>query len=259
MRTSRTVSKLWHTQPEEILSPIEGLIAGRQATVFFRADDIAIPSWGQHRLLQLFIRHQVPLCAAVVPTWINAARWQAICALVGSHQHLFAWHQHGWNHRNHQQAGKKQEFGTGLTAAAKERAIACGRARLVAILGDHFLPVFTPPWNRADGDTLEALRRQGFVAISRYRDARLPSLPDLPDFPANVDLHTRKEASGELGRQGLLVELEQALTSGTVGLMIHHQRMNEAAFAVLEQMLVRFKAEPGLSLRHFGGMLATTC
>jgi hypothetical protein len=258
MRTSRTVAKLWHTLPDEVLPPIERLIAGRQATVFFRADDIAIPSHSQDRLLQLFIRHQVPLCAAVVPTWITPVRWQSICALVGSHHHLFAWHQHGWNHRNHQQGGKKQEFGTGLTAVAKERAIAAGRTRLGAILGNHFLPVFTPPWNRVDGDTLEALRRQGFVAISRYRDARLPSLPDLPDFPANVDLHTRKEASSELGRKGLLVELEQALTSGTVGLMVHHQRMNEAAFAVLERLLVRFKAEPGLSLRHFGEMLAAT-
>jgi hypothetical protein len=259
MRTSRTVSKLWHTRPEEILSLIERLIADRQATVFFRADDIAIPSRGQDRLLQLFIRHEVPLCAAVVPTWITAARWQASCDLGGSHHHLFAWHQHGWNHRNHQQVGKKQEFGTGLTAAAKERAIVAGRARLLAILGDHFLPVFTPPWNRVDGDTLEALRRQGFVAISRYRDARLPSLPGLPDFPVNVDLHTRKETSSALGWQGLLAELDQALSSGTVGLMIHHQRMNEAAFAVLEQMLVRFKAEPGLNLCHFGEMLATTC
>jgi peptidoglycan/xylan/chitin deacetylase (PgdA/CDA1 family) len=245
--------------PEELLPPVEKLIAGRRATVFFRADDIAIPSCRQDRLLQLFLRHQVPLCAAVVPTWITPARWQEICTLVGSHHHLFAWHQHGWNHRNHQQVGKKQEFGTGLTAAAKERTIAAGRARLTAILGDHFLPVFTPPWNRVDSDTLEVLRRQGYGAISRYRDDRLPSLPGLPDFPANVDLHTRKEASGALGRQGLLDELEQALSSGTVGLMIHHQRMNEAAFEILERLLVRFKAEPGLSLRHFGEMLAAAC
>lgn len=259
MRTSRSVSRLWHTLPEELLPPVEKLIAGRRATVFFRADDIAIPSCRQDRLLQLFLRHQVPLCAAVVPTWITPARWQEICTLVGSHHHLFAWHQHGWNHRNHQQVGKKQEFGTGLTAAAKERTIAAGRARLTAILGDHFLPVFTPPWNRVDSDTLEVLRRQGYGAISRYRDDRLPSLPGLPDFPANVDLHTRKEASGALGRQGLLDELEQALSSGTVGLMIHHQRMNEAAFEILERLLVRFKAEPGLSLRHFGEMLAAAC
>jgi peptidoglycan/xylan/chitin deacetylase (PgdA/CDA1 family) len=226
--------------------------------VFFRADDIAIPSRGQDRLLQLFMRHQVPLCAAIVPTWITPARWQAICDLVGSHHHLFAWHQHGWNHRNHQRFGKKQEFGSGLAAAEKERAIKAGRARLGAILGDHFLPVFTPPWNRVDPDTLKALHHLGYGAISRYGNDRLPSLPGLPDFSVNVDLHTRKEASRDLCWQSLLAELEQALFSGTVGLMIHHQRMNEAAFEVLERLLVRFKAEPGLRLRHFGEMLPAT-
>ena len=254
MKALRPVSRLWQQVPEDVYDRLAALFAGRRATVFLRADDIAIPSASQNRLLETFIRRQAPLCAAVVPTWMTPARWQEICALVGNHHQLFAWHQHGWNHRNHQAIGKKQEFGSGLTAAEKARLIAAGRRRLGAILGDHFLPVFTPPWNRVDLETLQALRDQGFFAISRYRGDKLASLPELPDFPANVDLHTRKEASAELAWQGLFAEISQALEDGRVGLMLHHQRMNQAAFTFLERLLEMLQAEPGLCLCHFGEM-----
>lgn len=255
MKALRAVSRLWHQVPEDIYDRLAALFAGRQATVFLRADDIAIPSASQNRLLETFIRHQAPLCPAVVPTWMTPARWQEIGALVGHHHQLFAWHQHGWNHRNHQFQGKKQEFGSGLSGAEKARMIAAGRARLTAILGDHFLPVFTPPWNRVDLETLQALREQGFGAISRYRGDKLAPPPGLPDIFANVDLHTRKEASGELAWQGVFAELTQALEEGRVGLMLHHQRMNQAAFIFLERVLELLQAEPGLRLCHFGEML----
>lgn len=255
MKALRPVSRLWRHVPEVTLERLASLVAGRRATVFFRADDIAVPSASQDRLLALFIRHRMPLSAAIVPTWMTTERWRAIRDLVGEHQPLFAWHQHGWNHRNHQRLGKKQEFGSGLAGIEKARLIAAGRARLAAILGEHFLPVFTPPWNRVDLETLEALRRQGFFAISRYHGDKLPAPPGLPDFAVNVDLHTRKETSPELAWQGFFAEFEQALASGTVGVMLHHQRMNEAAFVFLDGLLPLLAAEPGLTLRHFGGML----
>lgn len=255
MRALGPISRLWHRVPEDIFDRLGVLLNGRQATVFVRADDIGIPSASQNRLLELFIRQRTPLCAAVVPTWMTPARWRETRALVGHHDHLFAWHQHGWNHRNHQLLGKKQEFGSEVAAAEKERMIVAGRRRLEAILGGHFLPVFTPPWNRVDLETLETLQDRGFLAISRYRDDKLASLPGLPDFPANVDLHTRKEATAELAWQGLMSELSQALEGGMVGLMLHHQRMNETAFVFLQGLLTLLQSEPRLHLCHFGDML----
>ncbi len=259
MIVSHTPSLLWQEIPEDIWERVQQLLERTdRATVFFRADDVAIPSAKQDRLLGIFTRHAVPLCAAIVPAWLSADRWDSICRTVHGRHDLFAWHQHGWNHHNHEIAGKKQEFGPGAGAEQKRRAIVRGRDKLRSLLGEQFLPVFTPPWNRVDPETMRILREEGFRAISRYRGDKLPPLPELPDLPANVDLHTRKEPSPAEGWSALLAELEQALASGTAGLMLHHQRMNKASFLFLEQLLPRLQAHAGIELVHFGSLLQTT-
>jgi peptidoglycan/xylan/chitin deacetylase (PgdA/CDA1 family) len=256
MIVSNKVSLLWQHIPADISERVTEILNRHSgATVFFRADDIAIPSARQNRLLELFAQHNAPLCAAIVPAWINRSRWQTICRRVQGKHRLFAWHQHGWIHHNHEISGKKQEFGPGASFVQKRRDIARGRDKLTDILGEHFLPVFTPPWNRLDLDTMHILQELGFLAISRYRGDRLPTLPGLPDLSVNVDLHTRREDSAEAGWEGLFAELDRALATGVAGLMIHHQRMNDAAFAFLDALLPRLRAHPGIRLCHYGDLL----
>lgn len=256
MIISHTVSSLWQQVPENICTRLGHILHQHsQATIFFRADDVAIPSARQDRLLKLFTRHSVPLCVAMIPAWMNATRWEIIRRQVGDQHHLFAWHQHGWNHRNHEPAGKKQEFGPAASLERKHEILIRGRDKLVAIMGDQFLPVFTPPWNRLDAVTMTLLRQEGFRAISRFQGNALPAPPGLPDFPVNVDLHTRREDDPQAGWAALLDELTHALSSGTVGFMLHHQRMNQAAFAFLDGLLAAIRCHPGLHLVHFGTLL----
>ena len=259
MIVSNKASLLWRQLPADLHTRMEDILRRHPgATVFFRADDVAIPSIKQDRLLGIFARHDAPLCAALVPAWMTVKHWEAIARSVQGKHHLFAWHQHGWNHLNHESAGKKQEFGPGANPEQKRRAIIRGRDKLVSILGNHFLPVFTPPWNRLDPETIGILLDAGFRAISRYRGDKLPSLPGLPDLPVNVDLHTRKETSPEAGWDAFLAELDQALASGRVGFMLHHQRMNEAAFDFLDALLPMLRAHTDISLVHFGEILGNT-
>ena len=249
------LSAVWRRVPDDIGERLEEICnRHRGARLFFRADDIAIPSRRQDRLLALFVRHQTPLCAAIVPVWLTADRWRRICAVVGDRHDLFAWHQHGFSHRNHQREGKKQEFGPDLDPAKKRRQIARGRQRLAAILGERFLPVFTPPWNRLDPETLDILRAEGFLAISRYRGDRLAAPPGLPDLACNVDLHTRREESCTEGWTALLSELDQAMAGGLAGLMLHHNRMNEAAFGFLD-LLLPLLQQSGIGLCHYRQLL----
>jgi hypothetical protein len=256
MIVSHTASPLWQQVPKDVFTRLRDILDHHPAaTVFFRADDVAIPSIRQDRLLELFTRRNVPLCAAIIPAWMNAARWAHIQRLIRDRHHLFAWHQHGWNHQNHEPLGKKQEFGPAVTLDRKHRALVRGRDKLLAIMGEQFLPVFTPPWNRLDTMTMTLLRQEGYQAISRYQGNKPPTPPDLPDFPVNVDLHTRRETSPEAGWTALLGEVQQALGSGTVGFMLHHQRMNEAAFTFLDGMLAEVQGHPGLRLVHFGTLL----
>ena len=258
MIVSTKISSLWLDVPVDIDKHLEALLDRYPtATVFFRADDIAIPSIKQNQLLALFAGHDAPLGAAIVPAWFNAGRWQTLCRQIDGKHHLFAWHQHGWNHQNHELNGKKQEFGPGAKFVQKRQNILRGRDKLASLLGNHFLPVFTPPWNRIDQDTMHILKDLGFQAISRYQNAKIPSLADLPDFPVNVDLHTRKETDASAGWMALLEELDRAFATGLAGIMIHHQRMNDAAFSFLETLLVSLHNRPGIRLCHYGHLLGS--
>ncbi|CAB1065232.1 FIG00597230: hypothetical protein [Olavius sp. associated proteobacterium Delta 1] len=253
------VSKIWHRLPSDIISKIEHCVAAGceqkshrgDAYVFFRADDIAVPGKNFTHLLEIFSQYRVPLCLAVVPAWLTQPRWLALKRAGQNAASRWCWHQHGWRHINHEITGKKQEFGAGRTRADFEHDIDCGRQRLESLLGQSFYPVFTPPWNRCDQKALEVLKHLGYAAVSRSRGSRRPSSKSLPNFDVNVDLHTRKEKTPAAGWNNLFDELQQAIASGRCGIMIHHQRMNEAAFDFLAILLMTLARSKKLRLVHF--------
>lgn len=241
MIVKTTISSLWTspaTNAEERLSTIFGA-APEGTEIFFRADDIAAPGNNCRRMMELFRKHQIPLHMAVTPAWLTKSRWATLKEWAGSDE-LFCWHQHGWRHVNHQKTGKKGEFGTDRSKAAQKADIAKGRARLESIMGDDFQPFFTPPWNRFDTETGEALTELGFKAVSRSEgEMKKVPLPDtLPDIFINVDLHTRTEPDPAESWNALWSEFEAAIKMGRVGVMLHHQRMNEAAFEFLDTCLL---------------------
>lgn len=215
----------------------KGLARGSgRSQIFFRADDIGVPSRLFTNMVRLFTRYSTPLCLAVVPAWLTDLRWQRL-RQVAADPDLFCWHQHGWSHTNHESSGKKQEFGPSRTPRQLQHDLVRGRQRLTSILGDVFFPFFTPPWNRCSGSTLELLENLRFVGVSRSSGAEPQSQPALPDIQINIDLHTRKETNFQLSLEQLLKELHNALALGTAGIMLHHQRMNTNSLLLLEKLL----------------------
>ena len=240
------VSPIWRHFPSDIVYRTERCfdIAAERlenkgpARIFFRADDVAAPGRNLAKLMDIFQHQRVPLCLAVVPAWLTGRRWQYLKGLGTKESSLWCWHQHGWRHVNHEIDGKKQEFGASRSRLNIKRDLVLGKRRLEDLMEAEFYPVFTPPWNRCSLDTLQSLGELGYVAVSRSRGS-MPQAPrGVPDFYANVDLHTRKERDPALGWKNLLEELQSAISSKFCGIMIHHQRMNEAAFDFLE-MLIR--------------------
>ncbi len=205
--------------------------------VYFRADDIGVISEAFVKLMALFEQYKMPLCLAVVPAWLTARRWSAMSRVCNSGSALWCWHQHGWRHRNHQCSGKKSEFGASRSTAAIRKDIINGRNRLQGLLGNHFSPFFTPPWNRCSQETELELREAGFKAISTDRRGPQPTDRPLPDLPVNVDLHTRKESDGQSCLLAMAAELETAAGNGAIGFMIHHQRMSDTSFMLLQGLL----------------------
>jgi len=240
---TRQASALWHKLPADWVAQLSDCCAradGRRSdttAVFFRADDVAVPGRQLQRLFEIFTRHKVPLGLAVVPAWLTPPRWQALSGMGAARPNLWCWHQHGWRHRNHEPEGKKQEFGPFRSADALRTDLDRGRRRLNAIMGEAFCPLFTPPWNRCSEITLALLQEMGYDAVSRSRGSQPPSPSGLPDHAVDVDLHTDRASFTASGWQRLIDQLEKSLGRPRCGIMIHHQRMNDAAFCFLDTLL----------------------
>jgi hypothetical protein len=255
-------SLLWHHPQKEVKSILQDCLEQAVNTarttpvrVFFRADDIGVPGERFFRLMELFVDHQVPLCAAVVPAWLNPQRWNVLRKMDANSPHLWCWHQHGWRHVCHEIEGKKQEFGPRRAIGDIRQDIVRGREKLEQLMQDRFCPVFTPPWNRCDARSLAILKSSGFKAVSRHHRSMPKTGKDFPDFSINVDLHTRSEITPEDGWQGLWNELRMAVSSGTCGIMIHHQRMNPKAFEFLDMLLDCIHQDRRMRPVHFADML----
>lgn len=228
---------------------------GRDLVVSFRADDIGRMDPQFIAMMELFQRFQTPLNLAVVPCWIDHQSWRQMDRFHVDSP-LWCWHQHGWTHRNHQgPESKKAEFGEDRAPVDVRRDLRAGRDHLRNLLGELFCPVFTPPWNRCSRATLESLDPLGFLAVSRFRNARPLPPAELPDLAMNVDLHTRKESQPEQGMNNLLHELEQAAQTGFAGIMLHHQLMNGSAFSFLEILLETLVRAPRVRVLTFPDLI----
>ena len=251
---TRSVAAVWAVDPPDLPRRIQELLTprGRAAApcplgrVFFRADDIGVPGQTFTRLLGLFQRHRLPLNLAVVPTWLNKTRWAAIRRVCADTPGLWTWHQHGWRHLNHEPIGKKSEFGPSRAWQALRGDLERGRDRLDTLLGPEFTPAFTPPWNRCDERTLALLALLGYRAVSRCAASSPQVVSGLASQDIHIDLHTRRETTPTQGWEALAREFAAGLASPACGIMLHHQRMNSAAFQFLDELLRQLAAHPRL-------------
>ncbi len=231
-------NKLPETIKKELKAIVEDSIDRHgPIIVFFRADDIGPPSKNYTQMMQLFIKYQVPICLAVVPVWMTTPRWEAMTGFTEQRPELFCWHMHGYRHKNYETEGKKQEFGPARSDKDLFKDLSGGWARLQSIMGNCLTPVFTPPWNRCTLRTMLELQKVGFKGISRSVGSKILPQEGFEDFPVHVDLHTRKEKDANVGWKNLMNEFKSYLPLGVCGIMLHHMRMNEAAFIFLEYLL----------------------
>jgi len=249
------ISALWHAVPSNILALLaqtihagveahakNGRPMGEVPTIFFRADDIAIPSTPCRKMLQIFAEHDTPLGLAVVPAWSTESHVESLLSVAPNKNHLWCWHQHGWSHVNHTNQGRKCEFGNDRPRQECADELRRGYETLTSLFGNSFSPLFTPPWNRISDSSIQILQTIGCKAISRAASA--PHQDILPDIPVNVDLHTRNELTAASGWNGLLAELRTGIASGRCGVMLHHDRMNNAAEDFLQRLLIILQSYP---------------
>lgn len=258
----RQCSLLWQTPLPgwRILleASLEGIASGQIPPIFCRADDIGAGGRAFEALCRLFRSHQIPLGMAVVPAWLSEIRKSQLFAAAPLADPLWGWHQHGWRHVNWQRSGKNSEFGEQRPFEKQWRDIKQGQQKMQDLFEEHFIPVFTPPWNRLSNRTLRILQDLGFegVSMGKHFPSGLKPTVAMKNLRVNFDLHTRKAKEGASDYHDLLEELTSLLGKREpVGIMIHHQRMNSFAFEFLDELLGLLKRNHGARFMSFRDIL----
>lgn len=232
------------------LDPVRGALAETSAPVriFVRDDDAGRAEAQLERLLDVVEAHGAPLDLAVIPA---ALRPQAALALLRRRERWAGlnFHQHGYAHVNHEAEGRKCEFGAARSLLRQQADIRMGKDRLLALLGATD-PIFTPPWNRCTQDTVSALEREGFRVLSREAKAPSLSMGALYHLPVCVDW--RRARGGIRQTPGdMATEMAARIRTGsdvTMGLMLHHEVLDETDFSALAALLALLCTAPNVCM-----------
>lgn len=253
-----TAAEHWHRLDTELAAWQD---AGRTAWFWWRDDDAAGAAPALMRLLDLQRQTGAPLTLAVIP---DGATDELAKALSGAADIAAA--QHGFSHRNFAPAGsKKSEFPPDRPAEDCLDALAAGRRKLAALLGERLLPLLVPPWNRFADGLLPALPGLGFSAISTFRIAAsywaAPGLARLNTHLDPVDWHGRGDAAaGAAACLETALDLLAGLRTGrlppqALGLLSHHLRHDSAGWDFLGAFLARTAKHPAVRWIDAGAAL----
>lgn len=213
---------------------------------FFRDDD---GGWADDRLLallDLFQTHSMAIDLALIPAALSDRLARTLVKRIELGQQPLGFHQHGYQHVNHQSTGRKCEFGDQRLFRQQYEDIARGRQILFEALGDHSQAIFTPPWNRCTQDTVRALSQLGFQALSRDNTGDFLATEDLVEIPVSIDWFGKKQGLRfSFERLGLRIATQMEKTP-TLGIMLHHQHMDATELSRLGELLRLFSHHPAL-------------
>lgn len=218
-----------HTDFTNWLEPLRQSFdeASGPVTFFFRNDDVGWEDARLFDLLDVFAQYGVPIDLAVIPKSISRQTAGRLRKMVTERPEHVSVHQHGFAHVNHEQTGRKCEFGDSRPSELQHADIAVGKEVLSDLLGPVTDSIFTPPWNRCTASTAACLRKEGFKLLSRDVTAKQLDTRDLTELPVSVDWfgHRKKVrlTPDEIG-----ASLSAAVSSETpVGVMLHHALVDD--------------------------------
>jgi peptidoglycan/xylan/chitin deacetylase (PgdA/CDA1 family) len=157
--------------------------------------------------------------------------------------------QHGYSHMDYSAKNHRTAEFRERTYDQQLRDIREGKDILTASLGIDRVPVFVPPFNAWDGNTIKALSASGFEVLSadRYQ----------PAYGADISIVPFTAQLWDLER---LLRDSSMPKAGTMIVLYHPPqivKMNERYFGLerLDGLLKRIKEDPGIKVVSFGDLL----
>lgn len=221
------------------LEPLQTALEGIETEVrfYFRDDDAG---WCHDRLLKVidcFSEYALPMDLAAIPQALNPRDTVLLRNRIEKSKSLIGIHQHGNTHFNHQRKGRNSEFGSYRSYDQQKFDIWMGKNRLYDLFGERVDNIFTPPWNRCNQDTIEALIDLGFASISRDASAQPLNTGPLVELPVHIDWF-KKQAGRRLKpvKLGLLIGAT-IRKKNPIGIMLHHAQMDRNERSMLNDLL----------------------
>lgn len=234
---------------------------GRRCPIWLRDDDAVADTPALRQFLSMVEAAAVPVSLAVVAADAETSLADLLAdpPPEGAEVSVLV---HGWSHTNHAPAGeKKSEFGAGRPADLRKREVAEALLRLQALfgprIGDRFVPVFVPPWNRMAADMPGLLAESGYRGVSLF-GARPTAIGPAGLLWTNthvdlIDWHGSRSAVpvGEV-LESLRRQLADRRTGAgdprePIGLLTHHLVHDAAIRSLLAALLERLAQHPALS------------
>ncbi len=233
---------------------------GASAALWLRDDDAVHATPALRALLVAVARHRVPVALAVVP----AACRNDLVGLAAEYDAQIL--VHGYAHADHAiRPERKSEFGAYRSMSAMVAEAMAGLGRLRALFAPAALPVFVPPWNRADPGLVARLGDAGYCGYSAL-GAPLPAgaAPGLCQANVHIDLiDWRRRAFAGVGAtlERLVAELKARRSGETaasipIGVLTHHLVHDTALTRFLDRFLAETAALPGLRWQRAASIFA---
>jgi hypothetical protein len=201
--------------------------ASAPISFFFRNDDVGWEDARLFKLLDIFAQYEVPIDLAVIPKSISRETAARLRKLVAERSGYVSVHQHGFAHVNHEQTGRKCEFGDSRSLELQHSDIAAGKELLSDLLGPITDPIFTPPWNRCTAFTAACLQNEGFTLLSRDITAKQLDIADVMELPVSIDWFGHRKKI-RLTPNEIADALSAAVSSqAPVGVMLHHALVDD--------------------------------
>lgn len=224
---------------------------------FFVRDDDA--GWADQRLmalLRIMDASGLPIDLAAIPMAVTPVLAEQLVARRRVGQAIGI-HQHGYAHSNHETTRRKSEFGAARDAAQRGSDLRLGRERLEELFGDALDPIFTPPWNRVSADTPALAAALGYAALSR--DVTAQPQQALPEIAVHTDWSKQWRLAGE-SRSDPAAHIARDVAAyvkagASVGLMLHHEVMNDLELQTLFGLLAQWRQHPNARWLQMNGIL----
>jgi predicted deacetylase len=228
----------------------------RDITLFLRDDDVDEDEETLRHLLDIALARGVPLNLEVIPGRLTEAGMKLLDSYKRFCPTLLELHQHGWRHINHEQEGRKCEFGISRGFDEQLQDISQGKALLEEIFEARFYPVFTPPWNRCTEDTFKVLDQLGFQGLSKDQDKHPVTGYNFREISITLDLYRWKGGVAMKSPEEIVqTVLSQMRQQAPIGILLHHKVMDAHAFAFLDRLLAALAQSPRVQFHTFEHML----